>query len=40
MTPLFVLILIVAAVWHQRHWPTAKRLFKVIIHKRRERERP
>lgn len=40
MVPLFVLILIGAVAWRQRHRPTAKRLFTATIHKRREREHP
>ena len=40
MVPLFVLIMLAAVIWHQRHRPTAKRLFTVTIHKRRERPKP
>ena len=31
MVPLFVLILIAAVLWRQRHRPTAKRLFVVTL---------
>ena len=31
MVPLFVLILIAAVLWRQRHRPTAKRLFVATL---------
>jgi hypothetical protein len=39
MVPLFVLILIAAVLWRQRHRPTAKRLFVATLPPRK-RERP
>jgi hypothetical protein len=38
MTPLFVLILILAIAWRQRHPPTGK--ITVTFRKRRERPKP
>ena len=39
MVPVFVLILIAAVLWRQRHRPTAKRLFVAMLPPRK-RERP
>jgi len=39
MVPVFVLILIAAVLWRQRHRPTAKRLFVATLPPRK-RERP